>query len=603
MSGALEVYRAARGGAGAREALERLRGEMDGFGAGEIAQVGRWLAKDLPALAPVPPMEVLLLGQCGTSLLPAPLRAWGWREGLFLRVTEGGYDQVLQDLQARTDPVEAVVLLPWHQRALAPDARTVDERVADELALLRLVWAEVARLRAKLVQISHDWTGIGPAGHALSRATGGALAVVAALNHAVRAELPAGAHWVDLEAVSGWHGRAHFYDARNYHWFKQPFSPAGAAELCRHVAAGLRVLRSGRKKVLVLDLDNTLWGGVVGEVGPHGVAVGTSGEGEAFHAFQHHVRQLRLSGVLLAACSKNNEADAAEPFAVRTDMPLKREDFAAWHVSWDAKPQRVRAMAEELNLGLDSFVFVDDNPAERAHMRAACPEVTVVELPADPSGYVAALEQSLAFETADLSAGGPDRTAQYAAEATRKQLAASAATPADYLASLDMRATLEPVGEANLARVVELITKTNQFNLTTRRHSRAAVEALLAEPGAVGLAVSLSDRFGDYGLVSVLLARPTAPDAWEIDSWLMSCRAMGRTLEHFVANALFRAARTAGIRTVTGRYLPTAKNAPVAELLSTMGFGPVAGEEGAWQAAVAEWGSKETAVGEGTAAG
>ena len=466
-----------------------------------------------------------------------------------------------------------IVLLPWHQRLLAHDARAAEERIADELEFLHAAWAQVERLKSKLVQVSYDWTGPGAAGHALS-AREGAVALVQQANAAMRAALPGNAFFVDLESISAVQGKLAFYDARNYHWLKQPFSPLGLSVLARHVATGLRALTGGRRKVLVLDLDNTLWGGVVGESGAQGIVVGGEGEGEAYLAFQKHVRRLRETGVLLAVCSKNNEKDAREPFETNDRMALRLDDFAAFHASWDAKPAALRRMASELNLGLDSFVFFDDNPAERAHVRAELPEVTVVEVPPDPAHYIRALEQSLAFETAGLTEADSQRASQYAAESQRRSSLSAAASPAEYLASLEMKAEVLEINRTNLDRVVDLITKTNQFNLTTRRHSRAAVEAMLATERSVCFAVSLADRFGDYGIISVVLAVPHAAGALRLDTWLMSCRAMGRTLEHFVMNRIAAMARQAGYERVLGEYLPTPKNVPVQTLLPDFGFKP-----------------------------
>jgi FkbH-like protein len=537
-----------------------------------VQMIGRALATDLPAEGAT---EVLLLGQCTTSYLPPFLLAWAWADGAALKIHEGEYDNVVQDLAALTTRPEVVILLPWHHRLLAEQARPPQQRVADELAWLRTAWARIAQLGAKLVQVSYDWTQPGPAGFAHSgRQVGSAIALVRTMNDALRAELPAGAFLVELEHLSAATGHRHFYDARNYGWAKQPFSVAGLNELARHLSAGLRAVCRGRRKVLVLDLDNTLWGGVVGETGPHGITLGGSAEGEAFLAFQYYVRGLRGAGVVLAVCSKNNDADAREPFVVNPQMALKLEDFAAFHASWDTKPDRLRRIADELRLGLDSFVFFDDNPVERDHVRHELPEVLVVEVPPDPAAYLAALQDSLAFETVEISAADAQRGEQYQAETVRAAEQANFGSLRDYLASLEMRARVEPIGPKNLARVVELLAKTNQFNLTTRRHSRAEVERLLALPGALGLALSLTDRFGDYGLISVILAVPEEgdPSVLRLDTWLMSCRAIGRSVEHLLANHLATHATRAGATTLLGEFFATAKNQKVASLYSDFQF-------------------------------
>ncbi len=566
----LNRYRQLRKDGRLDEALALLRQAIPFLNPNEVAQAGRMLLKDIPAaFSGGTPPEVLILGQCTTSYLPPVVTAWAWSDGLQISVRDGAHDQMLQELMSLQTAPDVIVLLPWHQRLLADDARSTAQRIADEMEFLHAVWGQVARLKSKLVQVSYDWTSPGPSGYALS-SRDGVLALVQQANAALRDALPANAYFVDIESISAAQGKLTFYDARNYHWLKQPFSPLGLSMLARHLAAGLRVLTSGRKKVLVLDLDNTLWGGVVGETGPQGIVVGAEGEG--YLAFQKHVRRLRETGVLLAVCSKNNEADAREPFEKNDRMALQLDDFAAFHASWDAKPASLRRMAVELNLGLDSFVFFDDNPAERAHVRAELPEVTVVEVPPDPAHYVQALEESLAFESTGLTEADSQRTSQYAAESQRRNSLSSAASPDDYLASLEMKAEVLEMNHSNLDRVVDLITKTNQFNLTTRRHSRAAVEEMVAAKNSVCFAVSLADKFGDYGIVSVVLAVALDDTTLRLDTWLMSCRAMGRTLEHFVMNRIATLARQSGYARVRGEYLPTPKNVPVQTLLSDFGF-------------------------------
>ena len=572
---AIAEYRALRKDGRLAEAVALLRRDLPLLEPNAVAQAGKLLLKDLASLhADTKPLDVLVLGQCTTNYLPPVITAWAWSEGMRVTVREGGYDQVIQDLAALDEKSapDVIVLLPWNQRLLASDARGVAARIEDEMNLLQQAWLQVARLKSKLVQVSYDWSGAGALGFALSSRRGGNIELVRQVNASLHAALPRGAFLVDLESLSAWHGKSRFYDERNYHWMKQPFSTGGLSLLARKIAAGLRALVCGRRKVLVLDLDNTLWGGVVGELGPHGVALGGTPEGESFAAFQKLVKQLKQSGVLLAVCSKNNDADAREPFEKRDDIILRLDDFASFQASWDGKPAAIRRIAEELNLGLDSFVFFDDNPAERAHVRAELPQVLVVEVPADPAQFVRALQDSLAFEAVDIGEADAERAAQYQAEAARRSMQTAAASPEDYLASLVMKASVEPVNEANLDRVVDLITKTNQFNLTTRRHSRAAVEQMIATPRSVCFAVKLQDKFGDYGLISVALALPSHDDALHIDTWLMSCRAMGRTVEHFVLNHLVKAARDAGFTRLTGEYLPTAKNTPVRDLLGGFGF-------------------------------
>ena len=377
------------------------------------------------------------------------------------------------------------------------------------------------------------------------------------------------------DRVAGRLGRATFYDPRQYHWTKQPFSMAGAAALARHVVAGIRATTTGPKKVLVLDLDNTLWGGVVGETGPLDITLGETPDGEAFRALQLYAKGLARRGVLLAVASKNNPDDAREPFGKHPDMVLAMEDFAVFEASWDPKAVALRRIAQTLNLGLDSFVFLDDNPAEREHVRQALPEVEVVEVGDEPAEYVRALEAGLWFETVTLTDEDRARSAQYATERERVELSKASPSIDDYLTSLAMTAELRTVDDTDMQRVVQLIGKTNQWNLTTRRHSEARVRELLAN--GVGWTLRLADRFGDYGLVAVVLAIPTGEDL-AIDTWLMSCRVIGRTVEQFLAGELIRTAGELGYRRLAGEFIPTKKNAVVASLYDDLGFARLPGD-------------------------
>jgi FkbH-like protein len=474
------------------------------------------------------------------------------------------------------------VLLPWSNRLLG-GSEPAGSLIEAEMDFWRRAWDEAtARLKAKVLQVGYDWITPGPLGHGLSGRGDGPIRRVALMNAALRENLPAGAYLLDLSEVSGMAGRANFYDMRNYYWTKQPFSEEGLRVLCEHLWAGVRALSSGAKKVIVLDLDNTLWGGVVGETGPLGVALGDSPEGDAFRSFQRMLKGLAKRGVILAIASKNNLADALEVFEKNRDMVLSLDDFGAYEINWEPKGTTLARMAQSLRLGLDSFVFFDDNPAEREQVRQALPEVEVVDVPEDPAEYARALESALFFEAISLTAEDRQRTEQYVVERKRRALEASAGSLQDYLRSLEMVGDAHLIDAADLPRVVQLLAKTNQFNLTTRRHSREDVVELLSRPGSLGVTLRLSDRFGDHGLVAVLLVVPDARsprEAARIDTWLMSCRVIGRTAEQFLLRMVLDRCREKGYSRIIGEYLPTKKNAIVAGLYEELGFRKVDGDQ------------------------
>jgi FkbH-like protein len=565
---------------GSAEALRLLRDALrrGQLGPEEVERAGRLIGKEIKGLpADRIQARVRFLGQYTTSWVATSLIATAWGRGAAVQVTEGGYDNVLQELMAPPSEhrADVIVLLPWTQRLFSGgDRRSPQERVMDELGFWKQTWQLVGqRHSARILQVGYDSMTPGALGCHLGGGDG-EVGLVRRANLALREHLPPSAYFLDLEQVAGAMGRERFYDSRRYFWTKQPFSEAGALRLAEHVWAGVRALMTGPKKVLVLDLDNTLWGGVVGETGPLGVALGESPDGEAYRAFQQHAKELARRGVVLAVCSKNNPADARGPFEQNPSMVLALSDFAHFDASWDPKALGLRRIADTLRLGLDSFVFFDDNPAEREHIRQALPDVEVVEVPEDPAGYVPALQAGLWFEAVALSEADAQRSLQYQQEAQRRTEQEAFASMDDYLRSLDMRGDVRAVDDGDLARVVQLIGKTNQFNLTTRRHGTEDVLGLLRSPRSVGMTLRVTDRFGDHGLIAVLLAAPAAEDdtVLRIDTWLMSCRVIGRTVEEFFFNTLLARARDLGYAEIEGEFIPTPKNSLVADLYERLGF-------------------------------
>ena len=319
------------------------------------------------------------------------------------------------------------------------------------------------------------------------------------------------------------------------------------------------------KKCLILDLDNTLWGGVIGDDGLEGIQLGHGlGIGKAFTEFQMWVRKLRQRGIIICVASKNNEDTAKEPFEKHPDMVLGLDDIAVFQANWETKVDNIRTIQSILNIGFDSMVFLDDNPFERNIVRENIPGITVPELPEDPAEYLEYLYSLNLFETASHSSLDKDRTKQYQVEAKRVSLSRTFANEADFLKSLDMVSVVSGFTKFNTPRVAQLSQRSNQFNLRTVRYTDADIERIAADSGAIGISLTLEDKFGDNGLIAVVIMKKAqsarGDKALFVDTWLMSCRVLKRGMENFTLNQMVRAARAKGYRYIIGEYLPTLKN-------------------------------------------
>ena len=375
----------------------------------------------------------------------------------------------------------------------------------------------------------------------------------------------------DVDHLAARYGRANWRDARMFLASRLPVSAASFSAYSRGLIRSLSALFRAPRKVLCTDLDNTLWGGVLGEEGPDGIATGTTFPGNCYLEYQKFLKQLSSRGILLAIVSKNNEADVREAFQVRAaDLGLGLDNFVATKISWNEKSDSIRELAKELSLGLDSFVFVDDNLVECEAIRQQLPEVTVVAAPVEePWKLVELLCAHSFFDAAVVTDDDVNRLNEYKAQAQREELANSAGNRDEFLASLGIVCTFLSALDAPLARSVQLLAKTNQFNLTTRRHSAAEVEEFAARGQAV--AVRVRDRFGDAGVVGLALARNQG-DSCFIDSLLLSCRVIGRGIETALLAHLADTALKTGATRLIGEFIATKKNAPCADFYLDHGF-------------------------------
>jgi FkbH-like protein len=378
-------------------------------------------------------------------------------------------------------------------------------------------------------------------------------------------------HLVDYARAVLETGLRRWADLRLLRRGRIPFGAEGQIATGRLLARAIRAVRKPPCKCLVVDLDNTLWGGLLGEDGIGGIQLGEDHPGNAFKEFQRALHSLRDRGILLAVASKNDEREALTMLDAHPDCLLRSEHFAATRINWDDKASSLRAIAAELSIGLDAVAFFDDSPVEREWVRSQLPEVHVISVPESPIDYVDALLDSGAFDQLSVSREDTARAAMYREDRARKALESRHESLDDFLRDLGLRAAIGVVGPATLPRVAQLVAKTNQFNLTTRRHAATDI-ARIADEG-IGMWLRVSDRFGDAGLVGVALARPAgAKDEWELDTFVLSCRVIGRRVETALLATLCDAIRQRGGRLLRGRFIPTARNAPAAHFLRDHGF-------------------------------
>lgn len=383
-----------------------------------------------------------------------------------------------------------------------------------------------------------------------------------------------GFHMIDVAQLAASIGTYNWFNDGQYHWTKVPFSAAYSAHYCDRVIRKIATAQGKGKKCLILDLDNTLWGGVIGDDGLEGIKLGNnSPAGEAFLAGQRYYKMLANRGVVLAVCSKNDMSNALLPFEQHPDMILKREDISCFVANWDPKPGNINYISEALNLGKDSFVFLDDNPAERNFVRRELPEVSVPEVPnKDSSLYPRMIEAAGYFESNSFTDADLKRVVDYKANAERAEVFAEAVDINSYLLALDMKLHTDSFSSVNKDRIAQLINRSNQFNLTTRRYTITEVESLIESKTRFGFTGRLVDKFSDAGLVVIIICEAIDPESWEIDTWLMSCRVLGRRLEESMLKVLADRAREKGVKRLIGRYIPTKKNGMVKEHYKKLGF-------------------------------
>jgi FkbH-like protein len=550
----------------------------------ELMRSRRRLRRELSALPGLQKIRIAVLGGSTTNelvdLWELLLLASGF-EPTFQQSEYGlFYEEAVHNTQALADFKPDIVYVHTSYRnvqclpAMGASETDFDSAVAAEVSRYRQIWDSLsAALPCQIVQNNFELPPYRLLGNLEPSSPSGSSRFFLALNAAFAAEARQNPRLLlhDLFALAAYKGGENWFDFGRWFGYKLLYTTRANYEIARSLTALTLAIYGRSRKVLVLDLDNTCWGGVIGDDGVDRIQIGREHpEAEAYTAFQEYCLRLRDRGVLLAVCSKNDDAIARQGFG-HPDSVLKLEHFSSFKANWNPKHENLQAIAAELQLGLDSFVFVDDNPAERAIVSAQLPEVAVPDVGNDVVLFPKIIDAHRYFEPITLSVEDVTRASLYAQNAERAAGQAQFATYGEYLDSLEMKAEIAEFQSVYMERITQLTNKTNQFNLTTRRYTQAEIESIAADLNYIGLYGRLLDRFGDNGLVSVVLARRVDRDM-HIDLWLMSCRVLKRDMEHAMLDALVERAIRMGVDTLHGTYIPTNKNSMVADHYSKLGF-------------------------------
>jgi FkbH-like protein len=542
-------------------------------------------------------LKLALLADVSTQHLIPVLRVLFADAGIEVETYEADYDTIqLQaynpDSQLYSFQPQIVVILQSLMKLKGkfydfPGDRSTFSRVqADSIEGL---WGIIqSRSQASIIQSNFAVPYERPFGNFGRKVTGNLQDAVRELNRelGLRAKLQPGVFINDIDHIAAWVGGRHFLDERLWGLARSLCAHEFLPDVAQNIV-DIALASIGRAvKCVVLDLDNTLWGGVVGDDGLEGIGLGDLDEGGAFRSFQQYLRELSRRGIMLAVCSKNNETLARQVFQEHPGMVLKEEHIAVFVANWEDKATNIRRIRETLNIGFDSMVFLDDNPFERNLVRQLIPQIIVPELPDEPALYVRFLSELNLFETASHSSLDSQRNALYQDQQKREAESGKFRDLNEYLQSLDTEATFRRFEHANMSRIAQLIQRSNQFNLTTRRYAESECEAMMNNPDFFPFTITLQDRFGDFGLINIAILRLLRPDrAIEIDTFLMSCRVLQRGVEEYAMNKIFEYAQQGQYESVRGRYIPTAKNTMVRDFFQRFGFIRV-GDSGA---ADSEW--------------
>ena len=553
----------------------------------------------------VPKMKVALLGDTATQLLVTAIKGEAVDRGINLDLYEGEYSQVERQLMDPTselyefDADIIIVFQSTHKLGEYHSSLPMENQVLlaeERLSFIASLCENPSFANKKLIYFNYPEIEDTVFGSYANKVESSFSYQVRKLNFELMnlARQYPNLFICDIAGLQNLFGRQFMFAPNVYMTTEMVLSVNALPYVASRVVDIIAAIKGQFKKCLILDLDNTVWGGVIGDDGLEGIELGHGlGIGKAFTEFQMWIKKLKQRGIIICVASKNNEETAKEPFEKHPDMILKLDDIAVFQANWETKVDNIRTIQGILNIGFDSMVFLDDNPFERNMVRENIPGITVPELPEDPAMYLEYLYSLNLFETASYSNADKDRTKQYQVEAKRVSLSKTFTNEADFLKSLNMISTVSGFTKFNTPRVAQLSQRSNQFNLRTIRYTEADIESMAQDPNVIDLSFTLEDKFGDNGLIAVIIMKKQDDETLFVDTWFMSCRVLKRGMENFTLNTMVECAKAKGFKRVIGEYIPTPKNKMVEQHYPHLGFAKIESEPNKYILDLTDYSPKE----------
>jgi FkbH-like protein len=547
----------------------------------DFSKLRKNLKKDFTKLKST---KVAVLGDTSTQFLIQAIRGMGYDYRYDLQIWEADYNQIERQVMDSSselydfDPAIIIIfqsshkLLGKYNKIKATEQNLLSSR---ELESVEVIYTSIVNnLKAKIIFYNYTEIDDSVFGSHANKVRSSFLFQLRKLNYELMefAMSHTDFYLCDISSIQNQVGKAYFFQPSVYVNSEMVLSLDVLPQIAAKTLDIISSIDGNFKKCVILDLDNTIWGGIIGDDGLENIQIGNLGIGKAFTEFQYWIKKLKNRGIIIAICSKNMESIAKEPFERHPDMVLKLEDISVFIANWENKVDNIRLIQSILNIGFDSMVFLDDNPYERNFVRENIPEICVPELPEDPANYLEYLYSLNLFETASISSEDAERTKKYQTDAHRLTSKQEFTNEDDFLESLNMMSLVEPFNRFNTPRVAQLSQRSNQFNLRTKRYTEAEIESLAASGNYFTFSFTLEDKFGDNGLICVIVLKKEENETLFIETWLMSCRVLKRGMENFVLNFICEFSKNKGYTFLKGEFIPTPKNELVKNHYQKLGF-------------------------------